>query len=362
MDNLKTIYRVVFISLVALLFSCRFENKEQETEQYFEEKFEAQRDSILTMLTSAHEKKIRFIPNDTLLELPSNMNIRLWKNSFLDKDSNIYNGIVNLKIAFITDSSDLLVEQFLTKPHYKFEELKGILKIEVKDEQGNLLLFNPNYSTSIWFDPKLRLFSGLGWNKDSMNNAYYKPIEITQVFRLPLEDHNPDDSLVPDYLIDLSITSDNELNKGEKVNHKGAMMTKKEVIGYELTIKGNGFYYISRQDRQENLQETNIVVQLETDLKDFEAIVLLYNYDEGWSYFLHGEQINTNQYKITPPDGQYKLLLPLNKMYTVLAYFIKDEKVYFGKTPNITLHQNSLINITISETEIEEMIKKIQEM
>lgn len=366
MNDKKLFHIAGLFIIISFLFSCKYEKEGQDAEMTFEEKFESQRDSIMNMLISSHGKRIRFLPQDTFLELPANMNIRLWRNSFLDKDSNIYKGIVDLKVAFITNSSDLLVEQFLTFPHYRFKELKGILKIEVKDEHGNLLNFNPNYSTSIWFDPKLNLLSGIGWDKDSMSDSYYKPIELTEVFRQPLEDHNSEDSIGPPYLIDLSLISDTtmrDLNKGEKVRHKGAMMTKKEVIGYELTIKeGTGFFYISRQDRQENLKEANLVVQLETDVKDFQAKVLLYSYNEGLTYFLQGKQISDYQYKIIPPDGHYSLQLPLNKKFTALAYFIKDDKIYFGKTPNIQLSPNSLINLSMKETSLEDFVKLIKDM
>lgn len=350
--------------ILCLLSSCTFEKEAENKEMTFEEKFEAKRDSIVTMLTNVHGRRIRFLPQDTLIELSGDMDILLWKSSFLDKDSNIYNGVVDLNIAFIADSSDLLVEQFISNPNYTYAELQGILKIEVKDEQGNLLNFNPQYLTTIRFDPKLRMLNGMGWRFDSLNSKYYKPVDIVEVFSQPLENYDSCQG-IPDIKIDTRFLDEEEIKKrikAAKIRHKGAMMTKQEVIGYELTIKSNGFYYISRQDRQEDLQEVNIVVQLETDIKDFQAKVLLYSYDEGWGYFLQGRKFGNKQYKIVQPDGHFSLQLPLNKRFTALAYFIKEEKIYFGKTPNIQLSPNNLISLTMKEASIEEMVKQIKEM
>ncbi len=354
MKNRIKIYSVfVFI---AVLFSCKNENKQERKAHELLKNEQALQDSIMKGLSLANSKRFEIYPTDTIIKLPNETDLILWKNSFITNTGEVYRDKVNITFFFSQDPKDILFGKSLPD---SLSELKGILKLIVKDKNGNALSFDPKYATGLRFLPPTKMLGGLAYFYDSVSKNYYSPIKVYEVYR----DFKSDES--SSVLINLDLADLDSINTADrKVKYKGKKLTNKEVIGYELTLKYPGFYYIGRKAREENLQEASVNISLKSaEALNFEKTkVLLFSQNEDYNYYLRTKYIGSGKYKVTPAPGYSTVKLPLNYKYTIFAYHVEGTKCYFSIKRDVILSSTFDIDLTLTEENVDKLIKIIKSL
>lgn len=349
----------VFV-FIAVLFSCKNENKQERKANELLKKEHALQDSIMNGLRLTNNKNFEIYPADTIIELPNETDLILWKNSFITNTGDIYKGKVNITFSFSEDPNNILFNENLpiNLPD-SLAELKGILMLTVKDNNGNALNFNPKYATGLRFLPPTKMLGGLAYLYDSVSKNYYSPIKVYEVYRdFKSEESSP-------VLINLDLADLDSINTADrKVKYKGKKLTNKEVIGYELTLKYPGFYYTGRKAREENLQEASVNISLKSaEALNFEKTkVLLFSQNEDYNYYLRTKYIGSGKYKVIPAPGYGTVKLPLNYKYTIFAYHIEGEKCYFSIKRDVILSSTFDVDLTLTEENVDKLIKIINSL
>ncbi len=345
--------------LILVLASCSNEKNENSHEVTEKQRL----DSICSMIKSFSDKKLSFVPSDQIIELPNDAELVMFKNSFLNQNGEIYHDLVNMKYSIRNDKKHLLINQ-LGNEALSVKNLIYLLQIEILDSKGNPLLFNPDYSTLLRFHPREKLNACTYFYYDSSTNEYATPLYFSE--NTTDIEHNSDSQELPDIMIggeywDTLVEKDHS-----KINHDKWELTKQEVIGYEMTLKHSGFYYISREDKKQDLQVTNIKVQLLTDRKSTidwrKGKVFLFTEQKDYNYHLGSTNLGNGRFSINPFHLYSELKLPLDNTYTLLAYAIDGENCYFVKKRGIKLTRDNLIELKFPEVAFEDILNEVRKL
>jgi hypothetical protein len=354
----KIVY-LLFAYVMLSFISCTSDRKANKTAR----KEADLRTEIIKMLGDFGGKKLSFIPKDTVLELDNETELVLWKNSFLNQDSSVFNGKTNINYRFTSNTSDLLFNQY-EKRHSQFVDVMGVIKVEVADDRGNPLTLNPKFSTVLRFHPKLNMVTTSYFQYDSAKNEFSTPILFyeNKVSKSKVVYNN--ETARDDIEIDK-----NYLNKGgsntvsTKRHYKGQNLTKTEIIGYELTLKNLGFYYITRKNKEENLQSVSIDIQAKCnanpDWKKFKAF--LFTNQNDYNYYLKAENLGDGRFQIIPAAGYSQVQLPLDNKYTLLLFGVDGEQSYFFKKI-LKLKETNNIEVKLQNVTFERLLKEIKEL
>jgi len=348
-----------FISINFLVFtiffcSCKNENQQDKKNGELLKKERGLQDSILNRISSMSGKQFELFPKDTIIELSNYMDLIIWKNSFATNSGEPYFGKVIIDFNFTNDPLYILFSENSPDVPDSIVELKGVLNLSIKDERGNDLSFNPNYATGLRFLPETKMLGGLAYRYDTVVKSYYSPIKIYELYK------NKEVGM-ESFETDLNFQTN---SNGDKKNlHDNKALPKGELIGYELTLKYPGFYYIGRRAKEENLHDVSINIHLKSTetLKWGKAKVFLFSQDEDYNYYLRTRYTGSG-YKIIPAPGYSAVKLPLNYKYTALAYHIEGEKCYIAIKENIILSSTSEIELTLKEETVGKIIKTIENL
>ncbi len=345
---------------ITTLSSCKNENKQERNVDDLMNKEQALQDSIVNGLRLANNMSFDVYPSDTIIELPNETDLILWENSFITNTGDIYKDKVSIEFSFSQDPKDVLFSSNLpiNLPD-SLMELKGVLKLTIKDKNGNTLNFNPKYATGLRFLPSTKMLGGLAYLYDSVSKNYYSPIKVVKTYEI---DSTKNDAPTVINMDMLTLDSTNSSNA--KTIHKGKKLSNREIIGYELTLKYSGFYYISRKAREENLQEVSISINLKSSEKlNWEKTkVFLFSQDEDYNYYLRTEYSGNGKYKAIPAPGYNTVKLPLNYKYSILAYHIEGESCYTAIKKDIVLSPTSTIELTLKKEAVSEIVKMINNL
>jgi hypothetical protein len=352
--------RFFFLLLSVLSFVSCTNEKDKERQELVEMQ---RRDSILAMIESFSDKPILFETVDSIIELPNDAELVTCKNSFLNMDGTVYNGKVNLKYSIRNDKRDLLLNRY-GPDDLSIQNMLYILQIEIHDSYGHTLLINPDCTTILRFHPKDKLFACTYFYYDSLTKEYSTPVYFYEN-----KTHNgnqSDTSGIPNREVDYEFWDTINNKNQKKVKHGVFEMTKQEVIGYEMTLKQFGFYYISRDDKRNDLQETEIAVQLAVGRKnsvDWHKVkVFLFTEQDDYNYYLGSTNMSDGRFEIKPSPHINVLQLPLGNTYTLLAYAIDGENCYFIKQRGIKLRKENLIEMKLPRVKFESLVKEIKNL
>lgn len=353
---------LVFSLLVFIGFSCKSNDYEKEAE--FEKREKQIQDSIDSMLKSVSGITIQFTPKDTLIALPNETYLNVNKKSFITTDSNLYSGKVFLTYNYSQDFSEAIAQHFIENKS-SVENLKGIIKFEIKDEHGNPLKIDTNFRSFLIFPRNLKMTDWF-YTYDSTTKEYSSPHFIYKKYKIPKSLVGKNGYEEPTIGFNAEFFSPDSVDwKAEKkVKYRGSKMSRQEVVGYELTIKQSGFYYLNRKDANENAKGTKI--QVNTIIKDSgnfpwqKVKVFIYTQNQEYNYFLSSKHRGNGIFDITSEWKNTQISLPLNYKYTLFAYCIDGENIYSYKQKNISLQPQNNIQIELKKVKFNKLIKQIQ--
>lgn len=349
---------IIFLAYILLTFSCN----NQESDELEKLKKEKQlQDSIVEMFQNFNTQTIKFESIDTILRLPNETEIVVFKNSFLNTDGTYYRGKVHLNFFFSENSGDHLFQQLSKEFIPDLVHLLGIMKFDIRDESGNVLKINlNNYTPLVRFHPKLKML-GRAYFYDSLNKKYSTPLVVYEKYKREVSNTSIHDYAISEDFIDFNDT--NRINTGRH-KHDGRPMTKNEVIGYELTLKQSGFYFISRKNEKENLQRTRIQITVNSkeNLTYSKTRIFLYTEQLDYNYYLKAMYVNRNHYIIDSTDNFRELKLPLNNSYTIFAYHIEGDKCFYYTKKNLILKEMNYFNINLREVSLNKLVKEIKNL
>lgn len=356
--------RFCSIGLLFMLLTasaCKSLKKQEESKALVLKREQILQQNIIATLQSANGSHYEFYPKDTIIELPNETDIILWKNSFITSIGDVYQDKVSVDFEFEQDTLDILYSKNLAitalSPSTK---LKGLIKFVIKDNKGNRLNFNPNYSMGIRFLPPTMMLGGFFFLYDSVQKVHYSSIKTYTIFRQKSNDDYSNSILILDDMVyPDSINQQNESSK-----YKNTRLTKKQVIGHELTQKYPGFYFIGRKVKDKNFKEVAITINLSLSdiLNHKKTKVFLFSQDEDYNFYLNAKYSENGIYSIVPAREYSNIKLHLDKKYTIFAYQIKEGKSYMAVLKNMTLNSTNSFNLTLKEVEIDKMIEVIREL
>jgi hypothetical protein len=268
----------------------------------------------------------------------------------------------------------------IRNPKAHLRNLVGVVEFKVRDQMGNSLLLNPQYSTMLRFPPYAQLGNSMYTFYDSLTQTYSRTAYSLDTRRIDLGNQN-EDGLVNDYDIDNNFIDSTQLSKNhnlankDKINHKGWKMGRQEVIAYELSLMSSGWYFINWKDKDENLQAVDIIVDLEIDDKSrndaknkehAKAFLFLFTLNpiSHENFYITAEKTNNGRYRFKEPSGNphFSLKLPLARKYTLLGYFVEGEQCYFYKNNNISLQSNNLFKIKLKKMKLNKILKELKSL
>jgi len=351
----KQIIYIPLISLLIMALGCTDYNKAQKQA----EKEAKIKGAVVQMLSDADGKRLNLTPRDTILELDNETELVLWEKSFLNQDSSVYVGEVKLSYYFTSNPKNILFQQY-DERHTALEEIMGVIQFRATDEKGNKLVLNPEYPTVLRFHPKLKMLATTYFQYDSIKHKYSTPIYFYEKVITESIRQTNNKELISDIETDDEFIGSNNHTKNQK--YKGRSLTKSKIIGYEMTLKNFGFYYISRENKKQNLQVVNISIQAQSRKPiNWEKVkTLLFTNQNDYNYYLRAENSGNGLFKIIPAAGHNEVKLPLQNNYTLLMYGIDGEKCYFFKD-KVKLTYTNLIEVRIKEIEFEQLLKEIKQ-
>lgn len=319
------------------------------------------RDAIVDLLSSASTMSYTFTPRDTIIELPNETNLFVAKNSFLTQDSSIYLGDVKIKYEFNTDSSELFAQQF-RQNSFGVRSIYGLIKIDAVDNNGRSLIVNKESAPSLFFHPKLNLLACTYFEIDSQSNQYSTPLYFYEKYKdIPISKTiDREGDLGPNALFMDSSSEGNEKTE----NYNGTKISKKELIGYEMTLKDFGTYFISRDDNTRDLQTTSINVDLtlpKNKLIDWSKVSLfLVTNQIDYNYLVKAQNDGTGLFKFVKSVGNLDLKLPLDNNYKFLAYGIDGDKCYLFKKRGVKLKSSNSLSYQLKQVSFEKLKSEIR--
>jgi len=352
-NNLKITYLLSVICLWACTNNTGIENDQRNIEKI-------KQDSIISTLNKYPQIQLEFLPTDTIFRLSSEIEIVIFRNSFIKTDSTPFNDKVNITLDYSNTLSKILSNQ-IQYSKFTTENLKGILKFEVKDQNGNPLLINPKYSTLIRFHPDAHMMNSSYFMFDTIKNQY-----STLQYGYNIYKNGECDTLNREspYQIDFSFL-DTSLKPKRNIRHKGKTMNKQEIIAYELTLKQSGFYFINWDDKNENLQNASIIINTvsKEQIENINNVkMFVFTQNKLDNYYLIGESIDNGKYKIKHSPYHNELKLPLNRKYTLFAYCLDKDKCYFFMQKNISLQPKNEFSIQLEKISFNRLLKELKEL
>ncbi|MCB9251856.1 MAG: hypothetical protein H6605_05275 [Flavobacteriales bacterium] len=339
---------IVFISISCTNDSSNNLNIEEEIKEK------------LNSISNFPIKSISFNLKDTALELPDDIRFYLLKNSILNMDSTPYDGKVNLKWEFINDSIELL-SHYLNNLYPESALIRGILRIKITDGHGKELIVNNKNPPRITFHPKLNLFNSFYFYKDKFDSGFSSPILFHKIYKNYKKNNEEKDYIGPISYGDFIDTSSNSSIKN--VENDGYLLSRQELIGYELTIKEFGYYYISDEDKIHNLQNCNIQVDVRIEGEEeniWQTKLFIFTQQSDYNYYLSAEHIGKNRFEIAKTVHNHQLRLPLDNSYTLMGYLIIDDKCYFYKKKGIRLRINNNLKIKLKKISYEKLLEQVR--
>lgn len=349
----QSIY-VLFITVLVMVSGCTDDNKAQKQAEEEEEI----RGAIVKMLSVADGKMLNFIPSDTILELDNETELVLWKKSFLNQDSTVYTGKVQLNYYFTSDPKNILFQQYDTR-HSALEEIMGVIQFTATDDKSNDLVLNPQYSTVLRFHPKLKMLATTYFQYDSIMQKYSTPAyfyEKKVVEKIAVSNQEIRD--------DIEIDDDfRSSNNTKKQKYQRQSLTKSEIIGYEMTLKNMGLYYISRENKKQNLQTVAINISAQSrDALDWKKVkAFLFTNQNDYNYYLRAKNLGDGNFKIIPASEYKELKLPLEGNYTLLLWGIDGDKSYFSKR-DVKLESVNNLNFNLKNVKFDRLLKEIKSL
>lgn len=357
MKSIINLFFSIFICSLTL-FSCKNESKSERKEEELLKKEKALQDSILAGLTLMNNNHYEFFPTDTIIELQNETDLILWENSFVTTTGDIYRDQVKIEFSFSQNPKDILFNKYsvINLPD-SIQVLKGIIRLKIKDKNGSPLYFNPNYSTVIRFWPSTKMHTGFAYFYDTMSGEYHSPLKTYKIFK----NKEAQNGLEPDREINLDFISDSGNIRPNSGNNRPS---KQELIGYELTLKYPGIYYISRRSEQKNLKKVDIEINLKSkEILNWEKTkVFLFSQDQDYNYYLRTEYLSDGRFKVIPSSSYYSLELPLDYKYTVMAYHIEGDQCYFAIKKNLTLSPAFSIDLNLKKERLDKLINIIKNL
>lgn len=384
--NTKIMVKLFWVFILStIVVSCNrsdSNNSDLSTEELQKE--------IIAKLSRANGKKFKFVPKDTLIDLGDNMKLAVFKNSFLLPDSSVFDKEVEVDFQFL-DAQEDIISALLNFPDASkgVSNIMGMMNFTVKGCNGEKLKLNPDYQPVLNFPSYARMLKGMYGKKayyftyDSVKNTYSEFLEdVSEVFndRGNLEANKNKDKKGEGYPyeidLDLMLVDSAELNK-VKGRKYGAKPTNLELIGYEITLKTMGYYFIGWDDKEMGLQPVDINLMVsnlaQTIGEDGYLKVFLFTPEQvskkkfsSESYhYLIGRKVSNGNYKIEKPENMYlysTLHLPLERKFTLFCYGINNGKYYCSVLKNIKLKNSNDLKINLENVELDVLIKKIQDL
>jgi hypothetical protein len=318
------------------------------------------------MLADKSQITFHFIPKDTIIRLPFETEFIIWKNSFMNTDSSIFHGEVhltyNLKLS-VPNSIALQWDSTVSE----FQNIFATLLIHACDKEGNPLIINPDYSTIIRFHPKLNLTFGKYFQFDSAQHEFTTPINFYNSYYNSQTDSGrftgvPNRVILLDYIVDQEF-ADTLIDDNHAYNNS---LSRGELVGYELTLKNFGNYYISRKDEQKNVHSAKIKIKATVidilSLNWDQVKIFLFTEQEDYNYYLRATHIADGVFEFKPAPGYFDLKLPLDYKYTLLCFAITEDKCFFYKKENIKLKQDNKLQAKLNMVTFDQLLGEIKSL
>lgn len=353
------IYNISKLVIICSICACGGTKATSKTKKLTKEQI-LQR-NILETLKSASNSYYEFYPKDTVIELPNETDIILWKNSFITNNGNIYHDKVSIDFEFEQDTQEVLYRKSLAITSLNpYIDLKGLIKVVIKDKKGNQLNFNPNYSTGIRFLPPAMMLGGFFFQYDSLQKLYYSVVKSFTIFNVENNEGYSNTILINN---DFSVSKLSS-SQDSSAKYKNTQLTYSQVIASELTLKYPGIYFIGRKAKEKYFKNTQVNISLQSSdtINWEETKVFLFSQEEDYNFYLNSRHNSNGNYVILPARGYNDIKLLLNKKFSVFAYYIKDNKSYMAVRKNIKLHTENYFTLTLKELPIDKVIKVIKEL